>query len=89
MTSVTTEDFRKAFAALPEDVRRQAIDAYRLWLADSRHPSLRFRRVHPTQPIFSARIGLHYRAISLVENDTATWFWIGSHADYDRFLRTL
>jgi hypothetical protein len=34
-------------------------------------------------------VTLGYRALVLVENDEATWFWIGSHADYDRLLKEL
>ena len=30
-----------------------------------------------------------YRAVGLLENDNIAWFWIGSHADYDRLLRSL
>ena len=86
MKSVTTDGFRKAFARLPSDVRARAKAAYRIWLADSRHTGLHYRRVHPSEPIYSVRIGLHYRAVALVEGDTATWYWIGSHSDYDKLL---
>lgn len=88
MTSRTTVRFRKAFAELPEDVREQARSAYRQFLRDPWHPALRFKQVHPSQPIYSARIGLHYRALAVREADeTVVWFWIGSHAEYDRLLR--
>ena len=36
-----------------------------LFQQDPHHPSLRFRQVHPTRPIFSARVGLHYRAVGI------------------------
>ena len=35
------------------------------------------------------RITLGYRAVGLLEEGEVTWFWIGSHADYDRLLRVL
>jgi hypothetical protein len=38
------------------------------------------------QSIYSARVGLGHRALGLRESDTITWFWIGSHADYDTLL---
>jgi hypothetical protein len=43
--SRTTRAFRETFASLPDDVRRQAQRAYRLFLRDPRHPSLRFKKV--------------------------------------------
>ena len=51
------------YRALPEQVRHQARQAYSLFQQDPHHPSLRFRQVHPTRPIFSARVGLHHRAV--------------------------
>jgi len=27
--------------------------------------------------------------VALVEGDDVAWFWIGSHADYDRLVKTL
>ncbi len=89
MRSVTGPRFRKQFAALPTGVQERARLAYRQWVIDPRHPGLHFSRVHPTEPIFSVRIGMHWRAVALIENDLATWFWIGSHADYDRLLDSM
>ncbi|MGA7501801.1 MAG: hypothetical protein WBX00_34140 [Isosphaeraceae bacterium] len=45
--------------------------------------SLQFKRVSSRQPIYSARVGLGHRALGLWEGNTITWFWIGSHAEYD------
>jgi hypothetical protein len=36
--------------------------------------------------IYSARIGLDYRALAVVTRDRIIWYWIGSHADYDRLV---
>ncbi len=86
MRSRTTERFRRAYETLPDDVMRQARAAYRLFKQDPYHPSLRFRQVHPTRPIYSARIGLGYRALGVRDGDDIVWFWIGSHADHERLL---
>ena len=67
-------------------MQEQARLAYRLFQRDPSHPSLRFKQVHPTRPIFSARVGLAYRALAVRDGDTVIWFWIGSHADYDKLL---
>ena len=89
MISKTTRRFREAFGRLPEHVKRRAREAYRRFETDPSHPSLRFKRVRTTRPIYSARIGLDYRALSVVDGDAVIWFWIGSHADCDQLLRTL
>jgi len=47
---------------------------------------LRFKRVSDDEPIYSVRIGVHYRAVGILKADTITWFWIGSHDDYERLL---
>src|SRR5437763_23499 len=51
---------------------------------DPRHPSLHFKRVGR---YWSARVGLRYRALAVEVDDVYVWFWIGSHADYDRLIR--
>ena len=39
--------------------------------------------------VYSVRVTLGFRALGLLEGEEITWFWIGSHADYDRLLKTL
>ena len=89
MISHTTRRFRACLEALPDHVRRQAQIAYRLFLLDPWHPGLHFKPVHPTKPIYSARVGLGYRALGVRDGDAVVWFWIGSHADYDRLIGDL
>lgn len=41
--------------------------------------------------VYSIRIGIHWRALGYRGQDETgqavmTWFWIGSHADYDRMV---
>ena len=86
MISHTTERFRTAYQALPDNIRRQAREAYRLFRHNPAHPSLRFRQVHPTRPIYSARINIQYRALGIRDGDTIVWFWVGSHDEYERLL---
>jgi hypothetical protein len=35
---------------------------------------------------WSVRVGLHYRALAVEHGADLIWFWIGSHADYDKLL---
>ena len=50
---------------------------------DPRHPSLHFREIDGT---WTARVGIHYRALAYQEEGVFVWFWIGSHADYDKLM---
>ena len=89
MTSRTTKRFRKLLADLPPHVQRQAKDAYLAWLRDPWQPKLQFKPIHATRPIFSARIGLGWRAVCIRTGDTAVWYFIGSHAGYDKLIKQL
>ena len=55
MKSRTTIEFRKLFANLPAAVQQQTRVAYRQFKEDPSYPSLRFKKVHPELPIYSAR----------------------------------
>ena len=63
--------------------------AYVLFRENPQHPSLQFKKVHEREPVYSVRVTIAHRAVGLLENDKITWFWIGSHADYDRLLKSL
>ena len=89
MNSRPTESFIALFAALPDAVKAQARKAYRLWRQNPRHPSLHFKRIHDREPLYSVRISLGWRVVGLLEGDTMFWYWIGSHADYDKLLEQL
>ena len=84
---VLAEDFFDAFRQLSQHVREKARKNYRLWKENPYHPSLQFKRVHPTEPLYSARVGDDWRVLGLREADAIYWFWIGSHAEYDQIIR--
>jgi hypothetical protein len=88
VTSKITDDFLDCFKRLPQTVREQARKAYRLWRDNPSHPGLHFKRIHSTQPLYSVRVSLGWRVVGLLENDAMTWFWIGSHTEYDRLIAT-
>jgi len=87
VNSFLTDQFLTHYRVLPEHVREQARQAYTLFMRDPHHPSLRFRRVHPTRPIFSARVGVDYRVLGIRDGNDIFWYWIGSHSEYDRLLK--
>jgi len=74
---------------LPDQVRSQAREAYELFRKNQRHPSLRVKKIHPSLPIYSARISRDYRAVATLKGDEWVWFFIGSHAEYDALLHEL
>ena len=86
MNSQLTSDFLACFAKLPEAVREQARSCYRLWCDNPAHPSLHFKKIHGQEGLYSVRVGLGWRALGLLEGDTISWFWIGSHAEYDALI---
>lgn len=87
MTHRATPRFWRCYQGLPQDVRLLADRSYELLKANPNHPSLHFKKVGPFR---SARVGLHYRAVAVAvavdAGDDLVWFWIGSHADYDKLL---
>jgi len=89
MNSRTTERFWKCYADLPLAVRKSAREIYKQFLKDPYYPSLRFKQVHSTRPIYSVRVTKDYRAIGIIQEDEIIWFWIGSHAEYNKLLKQL
>lgn len=86
MKSIVTEDFLACFAALPEGVREHARRAYRLWRDNPSHPGLRFKPIRGHDGLYSVRVGRGWRALGRADGDEITWFWIGSHTDYDGLI---
>ena len=64
----------------------RARKAFSLRTENPFHPSLRFKCVNREEDIWSVRISRGYRALGILENDTVTWFWVGSHDDYERLF---
>ncbi len=89
MNSSTTGRFWRCYSKLPTGAKKQARQAYSLFVSNPYHPGLHFKRIHSTRPIFSVRIGIHYRAVGILDAQEITWFWIGSHAEYDRLVEQL
>jgi mRNA-degrading endonuclease RelE of RelBE toxin-antitoxin system len=89
MKSTTSDRFWKCYNELPAEVRKQAKDSYSFFLKNPYHPSLHFKRIHSTRPIYSVRVSYDYRAIGIVDSDEITWFWIGPHAEYDGIIKRL
>ena len=78
---ILDDDFWESCAQLPPDVRRRVPQKFQCLQQNLRHPSLRFKKVGA---LWSIRISRGYRAFSREEDGNFIWFWIGTHAEYER-----
>lgn len=76
--------FWEAYTKLPSSVQALADRNFALLKENPRHASLRLRKVGR---FWSVRIGLNHRALAIEVKEGLIWFWIGSHAEYDRRIR--
>ncbi len=81
MIHYAAPDFWTCYRALPPEIQILADRAFAQLKADPRHPSLHFKKAG-----WWSRVGLHYRALAVEVRHGVLWFWIGSHAEYDRLV---
>lgn len=88
MNSSRTKRFHELFLLLPQRVQETAQKNYQLWKSNPFHPSLEFKEVKPKERIWSVRVGIGWRALGVMKpgEEKIVWFWVGSHADYDKIL---
>jgi hypothetical protein len=88
MNSSRTKDFRKLFVKLPQRIKETAKKNYELWKENPFHSSLEFKEVKPKEKIWSVRVGIGWRALGVMkaEEEKVVWFWVGSHAEYDKII---
>jgi len=78
-----TPKFWKYYEALPKEIQTLADRNFDLLKLDSHYPSLHFKKVGR---MWSARVGIHYRAAAVEDGSDMVWFWIGHHTEYDRLI---
>lgn len=83
MRHFATARFWRCYRALPTETRALADRNYALLSSNPSHGSLHFKRVGV---LWSVRVGLHFRALATAAGNDLIWFWIGSHAEYDRLV---
>lgn len=83
MKHLASPRFWACFDALPGRVQDLARRNYELLKENPHHPSLHFKKVGR---YYSVRVGLQYRALGVEISEGVLWFWIGSHAEYDKLL---
>ena len=82
MKHLASAKFWTLYRSLPAEVQATADKNYAL-KSDPRHPSLHFKKVGP---LWSARVGDRYRVLGKGVEGGVLWFWIGTHADYDKLV---
>ncbi|MBK9953482.1 MAG: hypothetical protein IPP10_18965 [Candidatus Competibacteraceae bacterium] len=87
MRHFASRKFWQQFQALPPEIRQLARENYILLKQNPAHPSLQFKFVRAGR-FRSVRVGLHYRALGIPVPEGVQWFWIGSHAEYDRLINS-
>jgi hypothetical protein len=75
--------FWRCYDALPAAIRELADKQFELLKANPRHPSLHYKIVGRFR---SVRVGQHYRVLGIDVDDGVLWWWIGTHAEYDRLV---
>ena len=83
MKHFASSSFWKSYRALPSNIRELADKKFELLKGDPYHSSLRLKQLGS---LWSIRVGLHYRALATEIEEGLLWFWIGSHADYDKLI---
>ncbi len=83
MRHFASKKFWACYRALPKETRDLADKNFELLKTNPKHPSLRFKQIGNLR---SVRVGRHFRALGLDKKEGIVWFWIGSHAEYDKII---
>ncbi len=84
MKHYASSQFWALYSQLPQETQALAKKNFELLKSDPRHPSLYLKQIGP---LWSARIGIQYRALGHDVEGGIHWFWIGTHGEYDKLVR--
>ena len=76
--------FWNCYRRLPKHIRQLADKNFELLKENPRHASLHLKKVNE---YWSVRIGIKYRALGVEVEGGVVWFWIGTHAEYDKLVK--
>lgn len=68
----------------PITCKRLADENVALLRTNPHHPALHFKQA---ARFCSVRVGRSWQALGVADGDDIVWFWIGSHADYDKLVK--
>ncbi len=83
MRHFASPEFWERYKKLPDSIQELADKNFELLKADSKHPSLHLKKVGK---YWSVRVGRKYRAVGVDVEEGIVWFWIGTHAEYDKLV---
>jgi hypothetical protein len=84
MRHFASPSFWECYGDLPSSIQELADRNFELLKANPNHPSLHLKKVGK---YWSARVGRKYRAVAVEIEEGLLWFWIGTHAEYDKLVR--
>jgi hypothetical protein len=79
----TTPAFWACYRDLPAEVQSLADTCFELANENPKHPSIHLKKVGR---FWSARVGVHYRALAVEAPEVLVWFWIGPHREYEKIV---
>jgi hypothetical protein len=80
------KSFWEHYDRLPKKIKALADKDFELLKRDPRHPSLQLKKAGR---LWSARVGIDFRALAYDSSAGLVWFWIGPHDEYERYLKSL
>lgn len=83
MNHFATPEYWFHYRALPENIRALADRSFQFMKSNPRHPSLHLKQVGD---YWSVRVGIHHRALGVGAEGGISWFWVGTHAEYDQLV---
>jgi hypothetical protein len=86
LISKATASFWKCLNSLDPADQEAAKKAYTLFMQDCGHRSLRFKKLEGHTQVWSVRVTLDLRAVAHRDGETVTWFWVGTHKDFDHLF---
>ncbi|MBI3315265.1 MAG: hypothetical protein HYZ86_04955 [Candidatus Omnitrophica bacterium] len=85
MKHVADPSFWRCYHDLPEHIQQLADKNFGLLKANPHHLSLHLKKV---KGFWSVRVGWSYRALGVEQEEHVVWFWIGTHAEYDKLIKS-
>ncbi len=84
MKHFASPSFWRLHHKLPKNIQNQAKKNFDLLKNNPNHASLHLKKV---RKYLSVRIGIKYRALAVESEGNLLWFWIGTHAEYDKLVK--
>lgn len=79
---IITEEFKKSYKKLPQDIKRKIKKQLRYLSGNPAHPSLRIHRLNDEWEFY---VDIHYRCFFLKEGRRFSLLTVGSHRITDRY----